>query len=265
VKRAFVDTTILTDATLKPGGPKTAAVAALARFDESELPVYAIKEFKRGPLQYLVWLHNKVVSTRSFTKTFTAVRKVSAQRNRQATALEVIERVLAKMAGDDHKVLEAKYGARAKLDVIQADLLKELTRGLVLRAWRQHRKVTTRTVQELACYQEMPPVLNRELLDLKPLDCKNGCCLATPLRQMSGDAAKLRKRISPPSKKEEANRIAALKIVEKSPGRFNERDCRNLGDAYFSLFAPTGSVILTTNTGDHEKLAGALGKVVEGP
>jgi hypothetical protein len=37
------------------------------------------------------------------------------------------------------------------------------------------------------------------------------------------------------------------------------------GDAYFSFFAPPGSIILTTNAKDHVPLAAALGKIVQAP
>jgi len=52
-ERAFVDTTVLTDALLKVGEPRDRAKAAIARFVESLLPVYAIKEFQAGPLEIL--------------------------------------------------------------------------------------------------------------------------------------------------------------------------------------------------------------------
>ncbi len=55
---AFVDTTVLTDATLKIGDVAKIAKIAIKRYGKTQLPVYAIKEFKAGPLKNFVWLHN---------------------------------------------------------------------------------------------------------------------------------------------------------------------------------------------------------------
>jgi hypothetical protein len=264
VTKAFVDTTILTDAALKSGAPKKAAIAALRRFDESELPVYAIKEFKQGPLRYYAWLHNKAVSTRSFHKTLDAIRSISRQRNRQSTALGALEASFKAMAPRNATQLVGKYGSRATVDAMNVDLLREFTKGAVLRAWSRRRRVTSRVVQELSCYEEAAPYLKRGLLDLTPTDCSKGCCLATALGKFTVEAGQLRRAISPPSKREEINRINALRVIERRPARFDERDCRNLGDAYFTLFVPEGSVILTTNLADHKKLGAVLGRTVEG-
>jgi hypothetical protein len=41
--------------------------------------------------------------------------------------------------------------------------------------------------------------------------------------------------------------------------------CRDLGDAIFAFFCPSNAVVLTTNLGDHEPLANAIGKKAEKP
>jgi hypothetical protein len=45
----------------------------------------------------------------------------------------------------------------------------------------------------------------------------------------------------------------------------SEKTCRNLGDAFFALFAPQDAVVLTTNLKDHSVLAKALNKKAEAP
>jgi hypothetical protein len=51
-------------------------------------------------------------------------------------------------------------------------------------------------------------------------------------------------------------------IAKKS---MTERMCNDLGDAVFVFFAPSDSVILTTNAADFELLANAVGKKVDKP
>ncbi len=54
--KAFVDTTILTNRLIKFREEKKEAKDALAKYEITELPVYAIKEFKAGPLDYVKYL-----------------------------------------------------------------------------------------------------------------------------------------------------------------------------------------------------------------
>jgi hypothetical protein len=68
VTKAYVETTVLADALLKPGARASAAKATIGRFSESLLPVYSIKEFKAGPLHHYVWFHGKLVQTKSWGK-----------------------------------------------------------------------------------------------------------------------------------------------------------------------------------------------------
>jgi hypothetical protein len=45
-----------------------------------------------------------------------------------------------------------------------------------------------------------------------------------------------------------------------------DRETRShLGDAIFAFFCPKTAVVLTTNIGDHKRLAEALGKKAEKP
>jgi hypothetical protein len=74
--KAYVDTTVLTDALLKQGPQGAVARGALKTYSETILPVYAIREFKAGPLNYWVWLHNKLVLTKSVSKTLDAISAI---------------------------------------------------------------------------------------------------------------------------------------------------------------------------------------------
>src|SRR5690606_432649 len=93
MKAAFVDTTVLTDALLKTGGVANAARESLKRFERTELPVYAIKEFKAGPLKNFVWMHNKLVETRSFSGALKKLHAMSRtpRRYTTSTAIEALQ------------------------------------------------------------------------------------------------------------------------------------------------------------------------------
>lgn len=267
--KAFVDTTILTDRLLKPSGKGIVAKEALEAYAKTELPVYAIKEFKSGPLSKFVWLHNKLVTTKSFFDTLASLRSVWRQQYRVSTALEAIEEAAENIKQLIPKDLEDKYGAKASIDVSLCDSFRDSIEVAVLTAWKRRRKVTTEVVEPLSCYEEKEPFEKRGLLKLEPTRCKpiKECCLAPKLREKIEELNLLQEVIKElPESRENKGRYRALHEISRKPKQLvSEEMCRALGDAYFALFCPQDSVILTTNEKDHKPLAESLGKTVETP
>ena len=74
--KAIVDTTVLTDALLKPDPQGNRARESLKRYSPTLLPTYGIKEFKAGPLHYYVWLHNKAVEASTYADVIDAITAV---------------------------------------------------------------------------------------------------------------------------------------------------------------------------------------------
>jgi hypothetical protein len=109
-QRAFVETTVLMNAVLKPHADEgRAARAALKRSDVAELPQYAIKEFKAGPLQNMAWFHNKIATVGSFQLAIDALHRLSMtpQRYKVATSLEALreaQRSIANTAAETRMV-----------------------------------------------------------------------------------------------------------------------------------------------------------------
>jgi hypothetical protein len=271
--KAFVDTTVLADVLLKPSGLGKAAKAALDRFDETELPVYAIKEFKSGPVRGYIWAHNALVQEQSFTGALRNLQALyrSKQRNLPSTAMEALTEAQASFGRMTSASLLEKYGAAASADKIQSDAYRLRIRTLVIRGWQRRRNVTTRVVVPLSCYDEVNIIENgpKGMLDYHPHRCpaEGECALAQFLRTHLDQVEKLRDVVkSLPQSDEQRRRYHALHDITRKPKhQITEKMCRSLGDAVFALLAPNDSVILTTNTRDHEPLASALGKMVERP
>jgi len=261
---AYVETTILADILLKPKSSKQErALAALYRYERTMLPVYSIKEWKAGPLDYFAYFHDKLVETKSLQKTYRAVAAL-ARGNRKDTAMEAIaaaasvrqSRGLTGLAGGD--------------DRDQADFYRLNIMQLIIRSWRKRRKVTTQVVDELPCYVESEPRIGKGgYFDLHPQKCDpdQECCLAPLLKAQPQRLQALRESISKTStRKEDIKRRQALKSLIKHPGEKVDREtCRHLGDAVFAFFCPEGAVVLTTNLRDHQPLAAAVGRSAEKP
>jgi hypothetical protein len=158
--KAFIDTTVLTDALLKGEPYRSVARSAIAGFAHSQLPMYAIKEFKAGPLRNYVWFHNKVVQTRSWEDAVRAIPSVRMQANKMMTALQA----LAEFSGSLSKRLPSDFAARYPGESFGEIQKREAATWLkmkILRAWRGRRQLTTEVVETLSCYTECDPRVNK--------------------------------------------------------------------------------------------------------
>jgi hypothetical protein len=250
------------------GAEGTAAKAALKRFQQTELPVYAIKEFKAGVLRYYVWFHNKVVTVDRWGDAVDAIRRVARQRNRQSTALQALAEFESSIGRRMPADLASKYPASDESSIRRAEARLWL-KTLIMRAWRQRRTLTTRVVAPLSCYPETDLTLNQNgTLDDQPVGCpSDDCCMRERFVRRSDDLKSILEAAQKMSDKAETmKRRQVLRQLVRHPNRtLSEKDCRNLGDAVFALQCPSDAVILTTNVVDHEPLAKAIGRSVIKP
>jgi hypothetical protein len=255
--KAFLDTSVLADALLKRNlAQGRAARSAILQYDDVVLCQYAIKEFRSGPFSYFVWLYNKLLQCSSMQQFFEAFARIirSPARNRSSTSAEALAEVFSTQN------LESSFSL--DMDSIRADL-----RLVILRAWRERRKLSTEVVGILPCYEENPDLIQNERgFDLGRLSCKKGIdCAAALHLQLTGDAANLRPVVQTQSeKRENSKRAAALKSAVNGRS-INPSECRALGDAVIVSFAPADATILTTNLLDIEPLAAKLGKTATSP
>jgi hypothetical protein len=261
---AYLETTVLADFLLKPKTPKQQKVKeALGRYQNTLLPVYSIKEWKAGPLNYFAYLHDKLVSTKSLANTFQAL-SVLPQGYRRSTSMEAL-------AAAAQMVKDARFNiVLGGTDEEQADSYRLALYSLIMRSWAKRRKFATKVVDELTCYTEAAPRVGKTgLFDFDPKQCEDDdeCCLATRLKAEPAILEALRNAIPEKSGRNEyEKRRQALKQLIKHPKeRVNRETCRHLGDAIFAFFCPENAVILTTNLRDHEPLAKAVGKKAEKP
>jgi len=228
--------------------------------------MYAIKEFKAGPLYYWVWLHNKLKDTGSYAATLAAIPVLMAyKRNLASTAIEALAQLTSKQNATFGSLVE-KYGKSASEDRVASDRFRYEARRRIATAWRNRGSLAT-IVVPLSCYTERGPYIGSDgLLTCNPMGCGDGeCSMAPILRTRAHDLVSLREALSKqPPTRENSRRSHALKdLLKKRP--ITDNVCRSLGDAIFAFFAPSDSIILTTNETHHRPLAEALGKKVDAP
>jgi len=272
MSKAFIDTTIITDALLKSGEIRKATIEAIKKFNETQLPVFAIKEFKVGPLKNFAWMHNTLVMCGSYEKALDALHRMSRSPRRYttSTAIEALREAEGSISSQTPTLgaLVAKYGENASQDRVRCDELRLAIKVAIFKAWRKRRDITTDIVLPLPCYREISPYEKRGLIELDPKKCNpNGeCSLAPQLRRRIEELKKMRDAIKDSGKLENQRRSQTLRQIYRKPKQpIPEKACLYLGDALFVLFAPDDSTILTTNIADFQPLADSLGKKVNRP
>ena len=261
--RCYLDTTVLVEALFKTPARRRRAKAAIGAFSGSSVSVYAIKEMHAGAMSYLIWLFNKLSETRSLAKTMEAIGAVWMQRNRMATALEMLAALQSEVVGAELSDAWNPF----QTDRMLADMHMQSLRRIILNGWRDRRRLTTEVVDELKCFPEESPFYDEELKMLvmtrRGCPTNRDCSYAPKLRSRPRELENLLKVIEGSTRAEDNRRRKALRTLFNTPNRkFEDKQCRDLGDAYFALHCPSDSVILTSNVKDHQPLAAALGKSV---
>jgi hypothetical protein len=262
---AYIETTVLTDVLLKPGSPKNKrAKTALQRYQNTLLPVYSIKEWKSGPLNTYAYLHDKFRFTKSYSKTVNAVSALGGMSYLKSTQMEAIAAAAA--------VLKSRpeiYSGLGAGDIEMADCCRLALASIIMKGWRKRRKITTFVADDLPCYIESAPRIDKDgFFDLSPNECNGDqeCSLAEQLKSKPAVLTALRNAIPDSVRREDQRRRKALKQIIKHPNAIVDREtCRDLGDAIFAFFCPKTAVILTTNIKDHKPLAQSIGKDAENP
>lgn len=270
--KGYVETTVLVDWLLKPGERRAAARHLLDQYAPIEIPGFAVKELKAGPLKNVVWMHNTLQQTASFANAIGRLQRMSMtpRRYTTATALEALQSAAKTVGTATASSIANEYGSKVTVDEILAERYRLALRHLVLRAWRKRYAAGTQT-QPLSCYVEhAPAVASDGLLSLEPTKCApNGdCCLAAAMKHEPAAVQAMRAAIlrSRSKRREDERRCGVLRsIVRHAEKPVSDSDCRRLGDAVFAFFAPSDSTILTTNIRDLELLAKTLGKKCAAP
>jgi len=259
----YLDTTVLIEALFKTRPRRRRARAAIQAYQNSLLPVYAIKEMSAGALSNIIWLYNKLMETHSLAKTYEAIGANIRRPNRVATSMELLQAANESILGRD--LADARTAAQT--DQMQSEMLALSLRRIIRNGWRDRRKLTTEVVGELDCFPENSPFIDEELkiMTMGEKDCsaRRDCHYAPGLRKRPSELSLLLDVIKASDRREDIRRRKALHALKNTPNRkFESSDCRGLGDAYFALHCPEDATILTSNTKDHAPLAQAVGRSV---
>lgn len=248
------------------------AQAKFTKFARTELPTYAIRELRAGALANFIYAHNCVVMSANMDEAIERIGKVGGfQPRKTQIGLSAIIRALTA------SFVAASSGMRSTRRKL--DPLREVERSLaekIVAMWAMRNTVATAVVQPLFCYSDTELMFKDRLITYGASagGCTGSkvCGAAQLLAHDKPSLIKAHLSLKPPAgsagageKRETTKRRDALKaLVNRPVDEFPVKHCRVIGDAYFCLMAPVGSIILTTNTSDFQPIADALGKTISG-
>lgn len=267
---SFLDTTIVIHMADGPANEKAKANQFVKSNQPAEMPYYALRELLTGRLRYLCEAHNIVLASKNTGEALVALANRSPFEGRKK-----LGRINDVAASLNNIYIANPTGSRID---DKREVLQDLSMRAV-RMWNKSRKLgSVSNVQSLACFNDGNFTHGSSGELRGPADSFNcikteRCAAAayiydneTALTNMINTlhSNKLPKNIV--NKQETASRRKALKDLQTlGPAKFNKRQCRALGDAYFAAMCPTDSVVLTSNLEDHLPLCLALGKDAKEP
>jgi hypothetical protein len=261
---AFLDSSVLADATLKDTGTRKRTKTFLQSFSEKAAPQYALKELSAGPIGAYIWLHNVLAEEQSYDKALGRLHRRSRTpaRNQTSSAIEALR------AAEQSLMARMRRGLYPTSEADRAEHLRLALKRLIQAGWLGGMSIPDRILFPLRCHTLRPPVERTDgLIEQFAHRCvgPHVCDQATHLKKESDSLDRVCSFLESKEKSpEDERRLEALTMV-RSGQPINDSQCRSLGDAVFAILSPPGHVIVTTNVKDHQPLAAILGKKVVRP
>lgn len=269
MSKAFAESTIVCNALPLPcvGSAKTRlAAGALAAYESTEAPVYALKELRVGPLAALMLMHNLLAAHETIESALDEFqRKTSFTPRKWGVSSRAIIAALL------HVIRQLR--ARTAEQLLREDepddktALEDAFCQMILQAWQRRHEIVDQYTHPLSCFVDGELELTDRLLRLptEREDCVKGapCGAAAELRRKPKEVNAVLRALRPAKdeKRETSSGRRALKdVLQHDAKSFPRSHCRALGDAYHCIVAPADSDLLTTNCADFKPLARALDK-----
>lgn len=268
VKKVFLDTSVMVDRLCKDNVTKNRVEKILSRYDKRYTSNYTRMEFKRGPLQYLVYLHGKVALCENLTEVFATIRKLSAthQRNRLSSVLENVENFYKRIYETKPSEIIKEYGD-ISLDEYCKEMAESYLSNLIHNAWRKYDKVVDELINPTKCFVDIKaPQKEGKLYNNKPRTCHSSKYKCENRRFITNQTEKFAKILQklkeiPDPDDETKKRIKVLKEVLRKPKmEIRVEDCWRIGDAIIAVEAPEEADIFNNNQKHFVPICEAIGK-----
>lgn len=236
-------------------------------------------EIKRGFLNNIVLLHNKICNSGKWSDVQEYLSRLSStpHRNMLSTMLEALAAYCKTIEDQRPPELVKKYGS---LPIGQIKRQQSLS---FLRTWiglimRKVNSISDEYINPMKCFEDIaPPVRDGELFWNKPLNCSKSaieCDIKKFFHENHSDFQKIfqglkslgDEEINEETRKRRAALKKILKLLRYSTMGFsnhsqNEKLCWTCGDAIHAVLAPSGTAVVNRNEKHFNDICSFIGKV----
>ena len=272
----YLETTAVIDSAFK-FNPNVLSI--LNNAEKSVTSQYVKMEIKKGFLNNLVLLHNKVVQCRSFSEVqdFIARLSNSPKRYYLGAVLDAMARFWREREDKRPSELKEKYGDIPVSEIIMNDAKYHL-RMMIRRLLKKVDKLTDEKINPMECFIDLEePHLKGDIFVNKPHKCPdsaNECEIKKFFHDNIEDFKKIHEGLSQlPKEKVDAEtqrRISSLKDIirtklPRSTMKFSnksqdEKLCWNCADAIHAVLAPKDAFVVTKNAQHFEPICSLIEK-----
>jgi hypothetical protein len=273
----FIETTAVVDATLKPEYQR--AIRSILDSHSTRISSrYVRMEIKRGVLQNLVYLHNKMVNCQKWSEVAASVSRLSAspQKHKLSTALEALAIFWTTIENKTSKDMEKDHGGPIAISEYLRNRSIYFLRVSIRRLWRNVDRIADSYLDPMSCFVDIsPPKMDGELLDNQPRTCEKSaveCSIKNffAYERVSFESIlealhSLGDKADPETKKRVKSLRNILRMLPSSSRKFsnhqqNAAECWNCGDAILAVMAPPHSTVLQRNPRHYDPICAALKK-----
>jgi hypothetical protein len=249
----------------------------LSKYDKKVSSNYVKMEIKRGVIQNLVYLHNKIVMCREMSEVFSAISRLSStpQRHKLGTALEAITEFFSSI---ERVTLQEMLDTSG--DISHGDYLRResssFIRILIRIVWRRFEKIVDEDINPMSCFVDIEqPKFDNGVYDNSPRTCDKSqfeCQIKNFFRENTHSFSRIRddlQRLPEQSiDAETRNRIRSLKEIirllpfnsRKFSNKDGAKDCWRCGDAILAVLSPEGAHVLHRNPKHYDTICKSLNK-----
>lgn len=274
--KIYLETTAVIDATVKKC-PEL--IDIIKSSTEKYTSQYVKMEIKKGFLNNIVLLHNKICNSEKWSDVQEYISRLSSTplRNMLSTMLQGLASCWKSIEDQRPPDLVKKYGGLPFTQIMKQHSLSFLRTwiGMVM---RKVDRISDEYINPMKCFKDIdPPVRDGELFWNKPVNCSGSaieCDIKKFFLDNYSDFQKIFQglkslrdnEIDNETKKRRKALKEILKILQYSTRGFsnhsqNQKLCWACGDAIHAVLAPSGAVVVNQNEKHFNDICTFIGKV----
>ncbi len=264
-KKIFIETTIMTDYLLKD---KNKVNNVLYNYNRKITSNYVRMEFKKTPLNYLIYLHNKAVSCKNITEVHEAINKLSSNyhKYRLLSTLENVTNFYKNVFEKRPSEIIIECGNMTLNEYLREKAISHFSL-LIRKCWRKFDETVDEIINPMECFVDIqPPYKKGRIYRDDTRTCKksqNKCNIRGFINENRGTFNNILNKLQEMGAvdQETKKRRKSLKRILRTENKqVTIEDCRACSDAIIAVEAPEGAAIFNNNKKHYDPICDAIGK-----